>query len=87
MLQQPIEAKWIGCFVQAFALCGVKAGDTAAILSETQSRPVNVHLAQLDGGWGMNPKARWVILIYRCAGAPSRWMAKPWWMRASFAAS
>ena len=47
MLQQRIEAKWIACFAQAFALCGVKAGDTAAILSETQSRPVNVHLAQL----------------------------------------
>ena len=47
MLQQRIEAKWIDCFVQAFALCGVKAGDTAAVLSESQSRPVNVHLAEL----------------------------------------
>ena len=47
MLQQRIEAKWIECFVQAFALCGVQAGDTAAILSESQSRPVNVHLAEL----------------------------------------
>ena len=47
MLQQRIEAKWIDCFVQAFGLCGVKAGDTAAILSETQSRPVNVQLAEL----------------------------------------
>ena len=47
MLQQRVEAKWIACFVQAFALCGVKAGDTAAILSESQSRPVNVHLAEL----------------------------------------
>ena len=28
-------------------LSGVKAGDTAAILSETQSRPVNVQLAEL----------------------------------------
>ena len=47
MLQQRAEAKWIECFVQAFALCGVKAGDTAAIFSETQSRPVNVQLAEL----------------------------------------
>ena len=47
MLQQRIEAKWIDCFVQAFALCGLKAGDTAAILSESQSRPVNVQLAEL----------------------------------------
>lgn len=47
MLQQRIEARWIDCFAEAFALCGVKAGDTAAILSETQSRPVNVQLAEL----------------------------------------
>jgi 2,5-dihydroxypyridine 5,6-dioxygenase len=47
MLQERIEARWIDCFAEAFALCGVKAGDTAAILSETQSRPVNVQLAEL----------------------------------------
>ena len=47
MLQQRIEARWIDCFAEAFALCGVKPGDTAAILSETQSRPVNVQLAEL----------------------------------------
>ncbi|MDP1740117.1 peptidase M29 [Polaromonas sp.] len=47
MLQERIEARWIDCFAETFALCGVKAGDTAAILSETQSRPVNVHLAEL----------------------------------------
>ena len=47
MLQQRIEARWIDCFAQTFALCGVQAGDTAAILSETQSRPVNVQLAEL----------------------------------------
>ncbi len=47
MLQERIEAKWIDAFAQAFALCGVKAGDTAAVLSETQSRPINVHLAEL----------------------------------------
>ena len=47
MLQQRIEARWIDCFAEAFALCGIKPGDTAAILSETQSRPVNVQLAEL----------------------------------------
>ena len=47
MLQERIEAKWIDCFAQTFTLCGVKAGDTAAVLSETQSRPVNVQLAEL----------------------------------------
>ncbi len=47
MLQERIEARWIEAFTQTFALCGVKAGDTAAVLSETQSRPVNVQLAEL----------------------------------------
>ena len=47
MLQERIEAKWIDCFAETFALCGIQAGDTAAILSETQSRPVNVQLAEL----------------------------------------
>jgi 2,5-dihydroxypyridine 5,6-dioxygenase len=47
MLQEKIEARWIDAFAQTFALCGVKAGDTAAVLSETQSRPVNVQLAEL----------------------------------------
>lgn len=46
-MQQRIEGKWIDCFARAFALCGVKAGDSAAVLSETQSRPVNVQLAEL----------------------------------------
>jgi 2,5-dihydroxypyridine 5,6-dioxygenase len=47
MLQQRIEAHWIDAFAHTFALCGIKPGDTAVVLSETQSRPVNVHLAQL----------------------------------------
>jgi 2,5-dihydroxypyridine 5,6-dioxygenase len=47
MLSDRIEAKWIDAFSEVFARCGVKAGDSAAILSETQSRPLNVHLAEL----------------------------------------
>ncbi len=47
MQQHRIEATWIRCFETAFMLCGVKAGDSAAILSETQTRPVNVQLAEL----------------------------------------
>jgi 2,5-dihydroxypyridine 5,6-dioxygenase len=47
MLIERIEAKWIDCFMQAFTLCGVQRGDSAAVLSETQSRRVNVHLAEL----------------------------------------
>ena len=47
MLNERIEAKWIDCFAEVFTLCGVKPGDTAAVLSETQSRAVNVQLAAL----------------------------------------
>ncbi len=47
MLQERIEAQWIDAFVHTFTLCGVKAGDMAAVLAETQSRPVNVQLAEL----------------------------------------
>ena len=47
MLNERIEAKWIDCFAEVFTLCGVKPGDTAAVLSETQSRAVNVQLAGL----------------------------------------
>jgi hypothetical protein len=47
MLRERIEGKWIDCFAEVFGRCGVTAGDAAAILSETQSRPVNVELAEL----------------------------------------
>src|SRR6516165_6582031 len=47
MLADRIEAKWIDAFCEVFERCAVKAGDTAAILSETQSRALNVHLAEL----------------------------------------
>lgn len=42
-----IEARWIAAFRSVFERSGVQAGDEVAILSETQSRPVNVHLAEL----------------------------------------
>jgi 2,5-dihydroxypyridine 5,6-dioxygenase len=47
LLRERIEGKWIDCFAEVFTLCGVKAGDAVAILSETQSRQVNVELAEL----------------------------------------
>ena len=49
-MTERLDAKWIDCFAEVFALCGVKAGDTAAVLSETQSRPINVQLADLALG-------------------------------------
>ena len=47
MLADRIEGKWIDAFCEVFERCAVKKGDTAAILSETQSRQLNVHLAEL----------------------------------------
>ena len=47
MLSDRIEAKWIDAFAEVFERCAVRRGETAAILSETQSRALNVHLAEL----------------------------------------
>jgi 2,5-dihydroxypyridine 5,6-dioxygenase len=47
MLTDRIEGKWIDLFAGVFGRCGVKPGDAVAILSETQSRALNVHLAEL----------------------------------------
>lgn len=47
MLQERIEGKWIDCFARVFARCKVEPGEPAAILSETQSRGINVQLAEL----------------------------------------
>src|SRR3954447_15558068 len=47
MLSDRIEGKWIDAFCETFERCAVKPGDTAAILSETQSRALNLQLAEL----------------------------------------
>ena len=47
MLVDRIEGKWIDVFARVFELCDLKPGDSVAILSETQSRAVNVQLAEL----------------------------------------
>jgi 2,5-dihydroxypyridine 5,6-dioxygenase len=47
MLADRIEDKWIAAFAAVFARCAVKPGEAVAILSETQSRALNVRLAEL----------------------------------------
>jgi 2,5-dihydroxypyridine 5,6-dioxygenase len=47
MWSAPIEAKWLRCFCRAFELSGIGKGTLVAILSETQSRAVNVKLTEL----------------------------------------
>lgn len=47
MIADRIEGKWIELFAAVFARCKVGAGDVCAILSESQSRALNVQLAEL----------------------------------------
>ena len=47
MYTDRIEGKWIDLFSEVFTLCKVGPGDVCAILSETQSRALNVQLAEL----------------------------------------
>lgn len=47
MLQERIEGKWLAAFRRVLALNGIGKGTPIAILSETQSRPVLVHLCEL----------------------------------------
>ena len=47
MFTDRLEEKWIDTFEKAFELCKVMKGEEVAILSETQSRALNVNLAEL----------------------------------------
>ena len=47
MFSDRIEAKWIDAFEKVFRLSKIEAGDEVAILSETQSRSLNVQLTEL----------------------------------------
>jgi 2,5-dihydroxypyridine 5,6-dioxygenase len=47
MLQERVEGKWVDTFARVLRLCGAQSGDVAAIVSETQSRPITVTLAEL----------------------------------------
>jgi 2,5-dihydroxypyridine 5,6-dioxygenase len=47
MIADRIEGKWIDLFAEVFARCKVGPGDACAVLAETQSRALNVQLAEL----------------------------------------
>jgi 2,5-dihydroxypyridine 5,6-dioxygenase len=47
MLNDRIEGKWIDTFADVFRICKIGAGEPVAILSESQSRMINVQLAEL----------------------------------------
>jgi 2,5-dihydroxypyridine 5,6-dioxygenase len=58
MFADRIEGKWIDAFCEVFERCAVKPGDTAAILSETQSR-ASRHLAELAAARARGPSTWW----------------------------
>jgi 2,5-dihydroxypyridine 5,6-dioxygenase len=60
-MEPRVEQKWIEAFRRVFELCALRAGDVVAILSETQSRPVNVALAEL-AALGLGARAFHVVL-------------------------
>jgi 2,5-dihydroxypyridine 5,6-dioxygenase len=70
MLRDRIEAKWIDAFVRVFELCKVQPGEACAILSETQSRPLNVHLAELALSRLGATAFQVVVPTLRCRCAP-----------------
>src|SRR2546427_1832587 len=47
MIADRIEGKWIDLFAEVFARCKVAPGEPCAVLSESQSRALNVQLAEL----------------------------------------
>ena len=47
MRDDRIEAKWIEIFAEVFRLSAIGPDEPVVILSETQSRALNVHLAEL----------------------------------------
>lgn len=64
-----LQAKWIDMFVHAFALCGVKAGDVCAVLSETQTRAELPQLSELALA-RLGARAFHVVLPGRALTAP-----------------
>ncbi len=47
MLQETIEPVWLDAFDNVLGRCGLQPGDTVAVLSESQSRPILPELARL----------------------------------------
>ena len=50
MLTDRIESAWIDAFAEVFQLCKIEDDEQVAILSETQSRPLNCQLTELALG-------------------------------------
>lgn len=70
MLVEKIEHKWMKAFERTFNLCKVQPGEVVAILSETQSRRVNIELARLALE-GMGAKVFEITLTTPALTAPA----------------
>ena len=46
MTDVPIQKHWLETFVKLFTLCKINPKETVAVLTETQSRPINIKIAQ-----------------------------------------
>jgi 2,5-dihydroxypyridine 5,6-dioxygenase len=60
-MEPRLESKWIDAFRRVFEMCAVRAGDAVAILSETQSRPLNVRIAEM-AALGLGARAFHVVV-------------------------
>ncbi len=50
MLVDRVESGWVDAFAQVFQLCAMRPDESIVVLAETQSRPVNLQLAELALG-------------------------------------
>jgi len=60
-MEPRLESKWIDAFRRVFEMCAVRASDAVAILSETQSRPLNVRIAEM-AALGLGARAFHVVV-------------------------
>jgi 2,5-dihydroxypyridine 5,6-dioxygenase len=73
MLQETIEPAWVDAFEAVLARCALRPGDTVAILSESQSRPVLPQLARLAAArLGCRSFQISVPTLFDAAGPPVR---------------
>ncbi|NPC55257.1 peptidase M29 [Caenimonas soli] len=73
MLQEVLEPAWVDAFEAVLARCALRAGDTVAVLSESQSRPVLVELARLAAArMGCKSFSIQVPTLFEAKGPPVR---------------
>src|SRR4051812_6764460 len=73
MLQETIEPAWLSAFEAVLGRCAVQAGDTVAVLSESQSRPILRELALLAAArLGCRAFSLCIPSVFEANGPPAR---------------